>query len=166
LSLTGHRNCRAISIINNSAFDNCTVDALELRDKNIETWDPYEIQASLKKIGMKFIEPEMQSLIQGEVAETDSEIQDLQKIVRYFMRSTHISESVILIKLSLRGHEFISDTIPELLKHGIFEEVEHRGGKSQRRFMLGVPLHSLNTAIATSSGTFSQLLKKFDSENA
>jgi len=151
------------SIFKGSIFDDCIVDALELKDKNIETWDPYEIQVSLQKLGIKLPELEQQSFTFDEAYEADPEVQDLRKLVRYFMRSTHISESVILIKLSLHGHEFISDAIPQLLKHGVFVEVEHRGGKSQRRFMLGVSLHSLNEALAACSGSFPELLKKFDS---
>lgn len=150
------------SIFSDSVFDDCTVDALELKDKNIETWDPYEIQVSLQKLGIKLPELEQQSFTFDKAEEAESKIQDLRKLVRYFMRSTHISESVILIKLSLHGHEFISEAIPQLLKHEVFIEVEHRGGKSQRRFMLGVSLHRLNEALAACSGSFSKLLELLD----
>lgn len=147
--------------IDSVSFDRCTVDALVLRDKNRETWDPAEIQHQLEQIGIVFHGAD-ESLHQAELfAEPDPEIRDIEKIVRYFMRSTHISESVMLMKLGVRGKAFIDEALPKLQKVGVMEEIENRGGGDQRRFRMNVPLHDLNTAIATSGGSFDSFLDHF-----
>jgi len=48
----------------------------------------------------------------------DQELRDLGRIIRYFMRSTHISESVMLMKLGTRGQSFIDSALPQLLRGG------------------------------------------------
>lgn len=135
-------------------FDNCTVDALALIDKEKEIWDPVEIRYHLKQLGVTFSDAGVANEIATQEVEPDAELVDLEKIIRYFMRSTHIGESVMRMKLGPRGQGFIDETVPQLLKHGVMEEIENRGGSPQRRFRLNVPLHDLNAAISTSRGSF------------
>ena len=84
----------------------------------------------------------------------DDELENVEKLLRYFMRSTHISESVIRMKLGDRGPGFLDNTLPYLLESGVLEQIENRGGGNQRRFRLAMPLARLNAAIAASGGTF------------
>lgn len=140
-------------------FDNCTVDALALIDKEKEIWDPVEIRRQLKQLGVTFLDAAVANEIATQEMEPDAELGELEKIIRYFMRSTHISESVMRMKLGPRGQSFIDETLPRLLKHGVMEEIENRGGSDQRRFRLSVPLHDLNAAIATSRGSFGNFLQ-------
>lgn len=143
-------------------FERCTVDALLLADKDRETWDPAEIRRQLEKQGVTFhggVEPTAEPVADDE---TDSELRDVEKIVRYFMRSTHISESVVLIKLGARGKGFIDSTLPKLIKYGVMEEIENRGGANQRRFRLSISLQSLNGALATAGGSFDRFLGHID----
>ena len=75
------------------------------------------------------------------------------------MRSTHISESVMLIKLGLRGRAFLDSELPKLIKEGVMEEIENRGGGSQRRFKISLSLHIINEAIVCANGSFDEFLK-------
>ena len=61
---------------------------------------------------------------------------NVEKLIRNFMRSTHISESVILMKLGNRARPFLDDELPDLLKHRIMVEIVNRGGGLQRRFKI------------------------------
>lgn len=145
---------------NNILSDSSTVEVLTLEARDLETWDPAEIRYELEALGVKYVG------IMGDeegasVKEPDHEIRDVEKIIRYFMRSTHISESVMRIKLGARGQIFIDQTLPLLLKQGIMEEIENRGGGDQRRFKLSISLQKLNESIASANGSFSNFLEKF-----
>lgn len=144
-------------------FDRCTIDALMLVHRDRESWDPVEIRRQLEQLGIAFPEAIRPSAEQTPTKEPDPELHDIEKIVRYFMRSTHISESVMLMKLGPRGQVFINDTLPQLLRQGVMEEIENRGGTSQRRFRLSISLQSINTAIASASGSFDRFLGHFGS---
>ncbi|MBL4759571.1 MAG: hypothetical protein JKY80_01790 [Mariprofundaceae bacterium] len=149
----------------NVNFDGSVVDSLELKnelkDELIESWNPSEIYGLLSKRGIIFDTARILDVSEPLSTTTpDIELQDLMKVVRYLMRSTHISDKVLLIKLGVRGKEFISQTIPQLMKHGIFEEIDDRSGG--RRFRLGVPVERLNSTIAAANGSFTYILNMND----
>jgi len=150
--------------LSNVNFNGSVVDALELKDELkdelIESWNPSEICGLLNKRGIRFDEARMHNVSESQITTPDIELQDLMKVVRYLMRSTHISNKVLLIKLGVRGKEFISQTIPQLIKHGIFEEIDDRSGG--RRFRLGVPVERLNSTIAAANGSFIYILEMND----
>jgi len=142
----------------NVELDKSTVEALALPDKGVETWDPVDIKRQILSFGFVIpSEHDVEDTVSGE-HEYDEELHDMEKIVRYFMRSTHISESVILIKLGPRGKSFIGNELPRLLKQGIMEEIENRGGSPQRRFKLNLSLHDINEAIVCAKGSFDGFL--------
>lgn len=143
-------------------FDNCTVEALVLEDRNREVWAPVDIRQNLEQIGVQFAAP---APIEEEAlkdTETDVVIHDIEKIVRYFMRSTHISESVMHMKLGPRGQNFIDQTLPCLIRTHVMQEIENRGGGDQRRFRLGMPVQQVNSAIAKSRGSFARFLEQLE----
>ena len=145
----------------NVTLDGCTIDAMELKDKHWESWNPIDIRCRLEQLGVAFSEPAIPGVEPTLAEEADLEIRDLEKIVRYFMRSTHMSESVILMKLGGRGQNFIDHTIPQLKKCGVMEEMENCRGGDQRRFKMGISLQKLNSAIATSRGSYARFLAQF-----
>lgn len=143
------------------SFEDCTVDALVLEDKHRESWDPAEIRGQLQLMGISLHEPSAPSDAPVTIEDTAPEIRDLQKIVRYFMRSTHMSESVMLMKIGARGKSFIDNTLPQLIRHQVIVEVENRGAGDQRRFRLGISLQRLNSSIAIAKGSFTRFLEQF-----
>ncbi len=146
---------------NSVTFNECHVEALSLKDKEWESWDPAEIQFQLGALGIdSAYEPELE-LEDRTQKEPDPEIRDMEKIVRYFMRSTHISESVMRIKLGSGGQSFIDQVVPKLLKVGVMEEIENKGGKEQRRFRLCSSLEHINRSIAAANGSFESYLEYF-----
>ncbi len=142
-------------------FDNCTVDSLLFIDGHREFWDPSDIRLQLENLGVTYSEPSIPSIGPEVTGRLSPEIDDLEKLFRYFMRSTHISESVIFMKLGTRGHSFIDHTLTSLLRRQIMVEIENRGGGDQRRFRLGVPLERLNSAINLARGSFRHFLDQF-----
>jgi hypothetical protein len=145
----------------NVKFDECTVDALILAAIHREMRDPSEIYRQLEKLGVKFNEPAAPTVDSFSAKEPDPAIRDIERIIRYFMRSTQISENILLMKLGVRGKVFVDHILPQLKKLGVIEEIEHRGGGDQRRFRLGSSLQSLNRAVAISHGSFERFLEQF-----
>lgn len=180
------RNCHfSQSSLENTSFENCTfegctfgqlrifssthfvnvlltesqVDSLRLDDSGLEIWEPSGVQAKLHSLGLTSGESE--DLFEGDEADLqlDDELANLEKLLRYFMRSTHVSESVIKMKLGDRGQGFLDKTVPALLERKVLEQIENRGGGNQRRFRLSMPLTRVNSSIAASGGEFSKFLE-------
>jgi len=146
--------------IDDTTFDECLVDSVRLTEKGLDIWEPTDIISQLIKLGASF--GPQQSLLDSdlpEIPDKDMESQQIEKLLRYFMRSTHISESVIQIKLGDSAKEFINNVVPDLLDANILCEIENRGGSMQRRFKLGLALHQLNEAISSAQGKYDKFLK-------
>lgn len=143
-------------------FDNCTIDALVLADKSREYWSPADIRRSLEQVGVRFAITAADETEPIQEFALEDEIRDIEKIVRYFMRSTHISESVMHMKLGARGQSFIDQTLPQLLRAQVMQEIDNRGGGDQRRFRLGIPLKQVNSAIVDSRGSYARFLRQFE----
>jgi hypothetical protein len=149
----------------NVTFSNCTVDALLHIDKHREFWDPAEIRRQLESLGVVYLDLSTTTVSSTTLGVPSLDIGDLEKLFRYFMRSTHISESVILIKLGTRGQSFIDRTLPKLTQRGVMAEIDNRGGGVQRRYRLGVPLQKLNAAVTAARGSFDRFLEQFPEIN-
>jgi hypothetical protein len=146
--------------ITDVSFAGCTVDSFVWEDKIRESWEPSEIKKHLAKIGIKIIDisNDPPPLFE-EDAKYDSEIEDIEKILRYFMRSTYISDSLMLMKLGARGQTFIDEVLPKLLKCGAMSQFDKYGGGDQRRFTIGIPLKDLNHALSKAHGSFEQFIE-------
>jgi hypothetical protein len=140
-------------------FNECTVDALRFVERDVEVWDPPSIRTSLEDLGVMFAVTETLFDAVHPLHAVDSRVQDVEKLMRYFLRSTHISESVILMKLGGRGQSFIDDSLPMLIDSAALMEIENRGGSVQRRFKLAIPLQAVNTALAAAQGSFTRFLE-------
>ncbi len=148
--------------VENTTFEDCTVDALSLVDKDREIWDPEEVRSYLQQLGVTLKEADVIVPVHAPSETTvDDDVRCIEKLVRFFMRSTHITENVMLMKLGTRGRPFIDDTLPILLREGILEETQYAGSGDQRRFRLGVPLENVNAAIAACRGSFNSFLEQF-----
>ena len=177
LELTGLKGCSfvdcnfgQIRIYNSTSFDgvvfdSCIVDSICLIDRDIEVWDPNAVRAQLEHLGVSFpyehnlIEPADES-----VGKVDPELRDLEKLIRYFMRSTHISEGVIMMKLGNRAQLFLDETLPDLVDHGILVVIDNRGGSTQRRFKFGMTLEAINGVISAAQGSYTRFIGAFDAK--
>ncbi len=143
-------------------FQGCAVDALVLSMRNREIWGPAEIRQQLELAGVTFREDVPPPPPPPPAREPDPELVDVEKLTRYFMRSTHMSESIIRMKLGSRGQAFIDETLPRLQKCGVFVEIKNLGSGVQRRFRLGVALQLINDAMTMANGDFEQFLAQFN----
>lgn len=151
---------KSASCLEDVVFHDCKVDALQVESESWESWDPQEIKDKL--IGMGIVEGvDENKIVDGSELSYDQSLRDLEKVIRYFMRSTHISESVIRIKLGSSGQRFIDEVMPRLVSLSIFQEIENRGGNVQKRFKLSGSLEKINQAIRSSKGSFEKFILFF-----
>lgn len=142
--------------VSGTAFDDCSVDTLRLAERDIEVWEPAAIRVHLERLGIAFQEMAFSVPPPLLDVKVDPELHDLEKLLRYFMRNTHVSEKLILLKLGGRARHFLDYVLPELLFDGVFVEIENRGGGDQRRFKISLPLHRVNQAISAASGSYAR----------
>ncbi|MCC5848040.1 MAG: hypothetical protein JJU29_08095 [Verrucomicrobia bacterium] len=144
----------------NVQFDDTNVDSVKQVEQNSEFWEPVSVRALLQQIGVLYpLSDKVEHLDLDFDGKMDLDLRDLEKLLRYFIRSTHISESVILIKLGTRARYFLDSTVPLLLERGVLCEIDNKGGVPQRRFKMGSTLESVNEAISAAHGSFSEFLK-------
>lgn len=147
------------TLLSDVVFEECTLDTLILREREI--WDPAEIRQQLEHAGVTLHDDASPLAVASSAKQADPSLVDVGKLVRYFMRSTHISESVIRIKLSARGQVFINEALPQLQSKGVFVEIQNIGSSGQRRFRLGVALQAISNATTKANGDFEKFLAEF-----
>jgi hypothetical protein len=150
------------TVVSEVSMEDCTVDAVVPNSQGREFWNPAEIRHSLLKAGVFFREDKVQEEQHIVLKDEDEELVAIDKLIRYFMRSTHISESVIKMKLSKSAQSFIDETLPELERCGIVEEIKNLGSGGQRRFRLGVTLERLQAAMSEANGDFRLFMRNFE----
>jgi hypothetical protein len=95
--------------------------------------------------------------------EADEELLLVERAMKKFIRSNNpLNENVFKVKLGASYEYFIRRLVPDLLRHGILEEVSYTGKGSQRRFKLGITFDKLNSAITGCNGSYSKFLEHFD----
>lgn len=143
------------------SFEESAVDAIRLVDQDSEFWEPATVQDQLERLGVQFRNAQPLDAPVALSTTSDQELRDFEKLIRYFMRSTHVSEGVILMKLGNRAQCFIDNVLPELLSRQVMVAIDNRGGGVQRRFKLGKTLEEIDEAIATAQGSYAEFLNSF-----
>jgi uncharacterized protein YjbI with pentapeptide repeats len=140
----------------NTKFSNCTFGCIEYQGK--KHFDKHKIESILTELGLSIrTEKDENSFIEEQ--ENDEEIIQLEKILKYILRSTHISESIIRMKIGNHASSyFIDEVLPILEKNGVMVEVENRG-KTQKRYKLGHDLSFIENCIEKSKGSFSEFIE-------
>lgn len=142
------------------SFENSSVDSVRNETTSVENWEPASVMSQLKARGVSFSQDlELPGLDVVEESTMDEELISVGKMLRYFMRSTHIGESVMKIRLGANGQSFIDECLPKLLDRKIMVEIENRGGNTQRRFKLGRPLKDINACLSSAAGSFSKFVE-------
>jgi hypothetical protein len=145
--------------VTNVYFNECIIDSIKINKTEIEIFNPIQIKKYLKEIDILFknnIEESNDELPINQMP--DDKLISIEKLLRYFMRSTHISESVIKIKIGGKVQEFIDNDLPELIDNKIIVEIYNRGGTYQRRFKLGLPLVKINQNLSSANGNYLNFL--------
>lgn len=160
-----------INIFDSTEFNacrliDCKIESITFPEKNYSEWQPSKINMVLSAISGLEIDLMPMEEVPPPIPlqhHTDPEIFDVDKLIRYLMRSTTISESIINKKMGDRSALFTSNTLPKLLACGILKEVPNKGSGDQRRFKLGVSLQRVHEALRESDGLFTTFVAVFES---
>lgn len=141
-------------------FDDCSVDMLRLMERELDIRDNNAVRKHLEQRGVVFAQAQALTIpLQYDSQEVDPELRDVGKLIRYFLRSTHMGENVIKIKLGNRAHSFLNETLPDLIANNVLMEIENRGCGTQRRFKMKMSLERIDTAISNAQGSYSRFLR-------
>ncbi len=145
--------------LDNVTLSESPVNVLFLADRALTFFEPAAVRRHLILLGFTIPEapPEL-PLEPAAPVERDDALVQFDKVLRCYMRSTHISDGVMHAKLGGTANWFMSEVIPELLRSGILVEMEHRGGGSHRHFKLGRQMVVLNRAMEESQGSFKRFI--------
>jgi hypothetical protein len=138
------------------ALNDCRVDSLVVLPDEQQSFDPVVINARMTAAGASL----------GDTSETgqmdfpeDERLKIFERFMRGFLRSTHMDESFIRVRLGkVNSPLFFDEMLPILLQRGVLEEVPWKGQGVQRRYKLSVPMSDISRSLERARGTFEGLL--------
>ncbi|MEI6890840.1 MAG: hypothetical protein V5783_01600 [Pontiella sp.] len=139
---------------------NNIIDSIYLDDQDTHVYTPEMIN----QIVMSCFGTEQDSPVVKDVVSyvEDLEIKLIKKLLMYFLRSTHIGESIIRMKMGIHAHHFTTDVLPYLLESRVFREIDDHGSSGDRRFRLNVSLETMHSLIDRSHGSYNEFIDRVD----
>ena len=131
----------------------------EARHAEEHYYEPPSIQLALSHNGFDLQNAETVSVEDKITPEPDLEVQIVDRVLRYYQRSTSINENVFKKRLGTWWPNFEEKVLPDLIELGILNEVAYGGGGSQRRFRLSRGFENLERARRASKGDYNKLLQ-------
>jgi len=159
--------------ISGCQFDQCTINEIHIESIDISVeepmllntvigivsvgkkkyYDPQSIIYLLRKIGsIEPIEEEYEKII-----EYDAEIEQTEKVLRYFRKSTRMTEGVLKLRLGDAGATFIKNTLPILLENGIVSEVDKKN-IHKPYYQLNIQMSRIQDALTNCGGDFNKFI--------
>ena len=150
------------TVITGGIINDCNIMAVQNSSKEIDYYDPFNIEKELIHIGFEF--KRYGSLLEELPKQTDidDDLALVQKALRRFIRGNQINDDVFRIKLGKDAEYFIDDILPLLINNKILAEVEYQGSGKKRRFKLIAPFEKINTAFKMSDGSFETFIRKMN----
>ncbi|UOE47858.1 hypothetical protein MTO98_25950 [Mucilaginibacter sp. SMC90] len=145
--------------IKDGIFKECEIMAVQNSSKEIDYYDPFNIEKELISIGFKFERSVSSQDDLPKETTIDDDLALVQKALRRFIRGNQINDDVFRIKLGKDAEYFIDDLLPLLLQEKLLAEVDYQGSGKKRRFKLIAPFDKINNALKTSSGSFETFIK-------
>jgi hypothetical protein len=141
------------------SFVDCRVDSLVVLPDGGQTYDPSLINQGLRQAGAQVgVVSEAQD--EDSVLSIDDRVRQLERFLRVFLRSTHVDEEIIRLRLGKNfAPSFFENVLPSLLSAGVLEEVPWRGGGYQRRYKLISSMSTIERALERSRGDFEDFLR-------
>jgi len=161
-------------------FDSCELDGLEcdesteLRDvvvrecqvvsfsptgDALSEYVPERILSSMRKRGFSVEQVEAEAKEFAAPEEQDQKVQVMERALRAFMRATGVNENTLKKRLGPQASLFLDEMLPELKRHGVFEEVPFRGSGHQKRYKLGTSFDRIAGAIESCEGNYERFVE-------
>jgi hypothetical protein len=141
------------------SFVDCRVDSLVVMPDGEQTYDPSLIEQGLRRAGAQ-VGAAADAQVKTGADDIDERVRQLERFLRVFLRSTHVDEEVIRLRLGKNfAPSFFDEVLPSLLNAGLLEEVPWRGGGYQRRYKLVSSMSTIERALERSRGDFDGFLR-------
>lgn len=158
-----HRLEGSAETVTGSRLEDCEVDQW-VGEADMGVYDPIRVRQALIQEGFTVERSGTTPLAEGEeetVADPDAEM--AERVLRMFMRATHINDPVFRHKLGQRANEFFEVVLPRLVAGGILEQVPYRGSGKATRYKLNVPMQRIADVVPTRGLTLAELIAKLGS---
>lgn len=133
-------------------FLECKVDSIVIQPEEEYVYDPNLIEQYLEQFGAR-IGGSAGSITP--ISEADDRTKIVERVLRSFLRHSHIDDEGIRIRLGKAfTSKFYDQVLPDLIGNGILEEVPWRGQGVQKRYKLVRPMSEVGAALEKSSGKF------------
>jgi hypothetical protein len=144
--------------VTNSRLIDCEISSLYDEKTDNNYFDPNQISKSLTYYHFDVISNMAAQTNLELVNEPDELLQLTERVLRRFLKSTHLNENIFRVKLGRFYNTFETNVLPELLRAKILVEIDYDGSGSQRRFKLGKQMSFLEIALSKSQGSFKKFL--------
>ncbi|MEK8026305.1 hypothetical protein [Pseudaquabacterium rugosum] len=143
-----------------SSFLECKVDSIVNVPEGEHTYEPLLVDRGLRGAGAS-VNSENADLTEDVAGlELDERVKLLERFFRVFLRSTHVDEEVVKLRLGkVSAPYFFDSVIPDLLAAGVLTEVQWRGGGLQRRYKLDMSMSTIERSLERARGSYSEFLK-------
>lgn len=151
--------CDAEQELTGCSFFDCRVGSLAVLPDGDQTYDPTQIDHWLRRAGAMVGEA-LNANSALDAVEVDDRVRQLERFFRVFLRSTHVDEEVIRLRLGkVFASTFFDAVVPDLLTGGVLEEIPWRGGGYQRRYKLILSMSTIERCLERSRGSYDEFLR-------
>jgi len=130
---------------------------LEGEGRESRFYEPNTIESIIGKMGLEG-DGYQEGELKDEVEKVDLEVKIVDRVIRYYQRSTAITENVFKKRLGTWWNKFEEEVLPDLLRYGVLEEVTYSGAGEQRRFRLSDSFEQVEDARRKSKGDYGRLI--------
>lgn len=122
-------------------------------------YEPDAVKRELSRLGIEVPGLDGDEPVEKEVVEPDLKVKIVDRVLRYYQRSTSINENVFKKRLGDWWTPFEDDVLPDLVRLGVLNEVPYAGGGQQKRFRLSIGFEELEEARKSCDGDYEKLIK-------
>jgi hypothetical protein len=97
------------------------------------------------------------------VTVADQEMVLVEKMLRYFMRSTGLNENTLQLRFGEQAAQFFLEVLPKLEEAGVIETAKYSGRGQQKRYRLGMTRERINRAVEEAEGNFDRFIEQVSS---
>lgn len=142
--------------LSDSSFQNTQIFSLLTKNQE-DIYSPEDIQSILLANGCKFIGSDVAPT--PKLNPKDDEYLMLENIKRFFFRSSHISDSLMFLRLRSFGQTKIDEFKAALISNGVLVDSGYSGGGADRHYKLGISLVNFENTLRKSAGSFETFIK-------
>jgi hypothetical protein len=125
-------------------------------------YEPAAVKSELAYVGVNVPGLEQSGRKSEGASEPDLEVKVVDRVLRYYQRSTSISENVFKRRLGDWWKTFDDTVLPDLLDRRVLVKAPPIGSSQKERYRLAIGFDELEKARRSSNGEYDRLIKALD----